>query len=31
MRDYAQTEERDVNSESKSFFDKIKQHFNKQP
>ncbi|MHC5083609.1 MAG: DnaJ C-terminal domain-containing protein, partial [Planctomycetota bacterium] len=28
LRDYAKTEELDVNSESKSFFDKIKKHFN---
>lgn len=28
LREYAETENLDVNSESKSFFDKIKQHFN---
>ena len=28
LRDYAKTEEVDVNSESKSFFEKIKKHFN---
>jgi molecular chaperone DnaJ len=28
LREYAKTEEVDVNSESKSFFDKIKEHFN---
>jgi molecular chaperone DnaJ len=28
LREYAQTEEVDVNAESKSFFDKIKEHFN---
>jgi len=28
LREYAQTEEVDVNPESKSFFDKIKEHFN---
>ena len=27
LRDYAKTEEVDVGSESKSFFDRIKQHF----
>jgi molecular chaperone DnaJ len=28
LREYAKTEEVDVNSESKSFFEKIKKHFN---
>ncbi|MEN8126866.1 MAG: molecular chaperone DnaJ [Planctomycetota bacterium] len=28
LREYAKTEEVDVNAESKSFFDKIKEHFN---
>jgi molecular chaperone DnaJ len=28
LREYAQTEEKDVSSESKNFFEKIKQHFN---
>ncbi|MHC4883089.1 MAG: molecular chaperone DnaJ, partial [Planctomycetota bacterium] len=28
LGEYAQTEEIDVNAESKTFFDKIKEHFN---
>ena len=28
LREYAETEKVDVNAESKSFFDKIKKHFN---
>lgn len=28
LREYAKTEEKDVNTESKNFFDKIRQHFN---
>ena len=28
LREYAETEKVDVNAESKTFFDKIKKHFN---